>query len=108
MWHAWKTRARVGLLCALTLFVVLPAAAQAATTRYLSASGTDSGACTSTVSACRSFSYAYRQSGAGDIVQVAAGSYGAQDIPIVAGRSGAPVEFRPVPGARPILDGLDI
>jgi hypothetical protein len=31
MLHAWIRRARVGLLCALTLMTILPAAADAAT-----------------------------------------------------------------------------
>jgi hypothetical protein len=84
-----------------------PSVAESAT-RYLSPSGADSGTCSSIVSACRSFDYAYRQSAPGDIVQVAAGSYGGQSIPIVSGRSLPAVEFRPAPGARPVLNGLNI
>ena len=94
------------LVSAVTVFVLaLPPAASAAT-RMVATSGTDSGACLA--SACRSFGYAYRQAGAGDVVEVAGGSYGGQSIPVVSGRSGPPVEFRPQAGASVSLGGLDV
>ena len=75
-------------------------------TRSVSPSGVDAGACLT--SACRSFSYAYRQSAPGDVVEAAAGSYGGQSIPKVAGRAAPAVEFRPRPGASVTLGDLDI
>ena len=107
--RAFSRRAWFCLIVAASLAgsVAAPSVAGAAT-RYLSPSGTDSGSCSSTVSACRSFDYAYRQSAAGDTVQVAAGSYGGQTIPSVSGRNLPAVEFVPAPGARPVLNGLNI
>jgi chitodextrinase len=88
--------------------IVTPDISAAATTRYVSPSGADSGACTSTVSACRSFAYAYQTSVAGDSVVVAGGSYPGQTIPRVSGRTGAPVEFRPATGAQVTIGDLTV
>ena len=84
----------------------LATASASAATRFVSAGGADAGSCDSRVAPCRSFSYAYRQSAAGDVVEVAGGSYPAQTVPPVAGRSGAPVDFRAT-GAVSLAD-LDI
>ena len=75
-------------------------------TRSMSLSGADSGNCLT--SPCRSFSYAYRQAAPGDVVEVAAGTYGSQAVPRVAGRAAPAVEFRPQAGASVTLGGLDI
>ena len=75
-----------------------------AANRYLSAAGSDSGSCASPGAACRSFGYAYRQAAPGDVVEVAAGSYPAQDIPKVAGRGGPAVAFRAAGGAVSLAD----
>lgn len=48
---------------------------QAGTTRYVAASGTDSGNCTSPASPCRSIQYAVNQAAAGDRILVASGTY---------------------------------
>jgi hypothetical protein len=68
-------------------------------TRFVSTTGNDAGNCTA-VAPCRSFDRAYRQASPGQVVQVAAGSYGGQTIGN-AGRApgGAPVYFVPAPGA---------
>jgi hypothetical protein len=66
------------LLCAgAGLLATAPAAAAA--TRQVSATGADSGACL--IAPCRTLGYAYGQAAAGDVVQVAAGSYPSQTIP---------------------------
>src|SRR5688500_6408434 len=88
------------------LAVLLPGAAQAAT-RAVATSGADSGACT-TAAPCKTFGYAYRQAAAGDIVEVAAGSYASQSIPRVSGRTAPAVEFRPKSGATVSLGGLNV
>src|SRR5690606_32160668 len=48
---------------------------QAGTTRYVAASGTDSGNCTSPSSPCRSIQYAVNQAASGDRILVASGTY---------------------------------
>ena len=80
----------------------------AAATRYVSPSGSDSGACTGAGAPCRSLAHAYRQSGPGDIVQMAGGNYGAQTIPTVAGRSAPAVDFRPAAGASVSFSDINI
>jgi hypothetical protein len=67
------------LTLALAAVLCMPAMASAAT-RYMSATGTDSGSCSTSSSPCRTIGYAYNQAAAGDVVQVAAGSYGAQTV----------------------------
>ena len=88
-------------------FAVTPGLASAAT-RYLSPSGSDAGACTSSAAACRSISYAYRQSSPGDTVLMAGGSYGGQTVPTVAGRTAPAVEFRPATGASVSFSDINI
>jgi hypothetical protein len=94
--------------CALmTMVFLLPAAsAFAATTRYVSPSGSDGGSC-SQLAPCRSLNAAYQASAPGDVVEVRAGSYGSQNIR--ASSKGAPrVTIRAAAGARPVLAGLDV
>ncbi len=70
---------------------------------YLSASGSDSSACTG-ASPCRSFNRAYQVASPGDVVEVAAGSYGGQTIERDSSKtSAADVVFRPAPGADVVL-----
>jgi hypothetical protein len=99
------TLALLGALVAAILAFWWPDAARGAQ-RFVSPGGADSGPCNS--SPCQSFAYAYKQSSPGDVVEVAAGSYGAQTIPTVAGRSAPAVEFRPASGAQVSLGGLNV
>ena len=87
--------------------LLFPSAGWAAS-RFVSVSGSDSGACGSASGACRTLGFAYRQAAPGDVVELGSGSYGAQTIGAVAGRAGAQVEFRPAPGARVSFSSLDI
>ena len=100
---------RASLVLAVSLVSLGLAAPPAAwgASRYVSSSGTDSGSCASPGAPCRSFGYAYRQASAGDVVELAAGSYGAQSIPSVAGRSAPAVELRASGGTVTVAD-LDI
>ena len=82
-----------------------PAAASAATL-YVSTSGSDSAACTS-AAPCKSFDRAYRQAAPGDVVQVAAGTYGGQSIPSL-GRPAPDIEFKPAAGATVSMSSLSL
>ena len=66
---------------------------------FVSAAGSDAGPCT-TAAPCATFDRAYRQAAPGDVVEVAAGEYPEQTIPVVEGRGGPPVVLRAVPGVR--------
>ncbi len=55
-----------------------------------------------------SVAQAFRAASPGDVIEVQAGSYGSQDIPVVSGRGGPAVEVRPAAGAAVTFDGLDI
>lgn len=69
-------------LAALAAILLLSGATQAATsaaTLYVSPTGSDSAACTSTAP-CKSFNAAYQRALPGDTVSVAAGTYGNQTI----------------------------
>ncbi len=108
----YARRPTAGSLSAVALVVVLvglafPSAGWAGS-RFVSVSGSDSGACGSVSAACRSLGFAYRQAAPGDVVQLGPGSYGAQTIAAVSGRAGAQVEFRPAAGARVSFSSLDI
>jgi hypothetical protein len=63
----------------LALLAVAPSPTPAAT-RYLKAGGSDTGSCASAARACGTIGYAYDRSAPGDVIQVAAGSYGAQTV----------------------------
>ncbi len=94
-------------LVVVAIGLLFPPAGWAAS-RFVSVSGSDSGACGSASGACRTLGFAYRQAAPGDVVELGSGSYGAQTIAAVTGRAGAPVEFRPAPGARVSFSSLDI
>ena len=65
---------------------------------FVSGSGSDAGVC-SEVAPCRSLGRAYAVAKAGEVVRVAAGSYGDSSLGLVAGKgSGAPVVFEPAGG----------
>jgi hypothetical protein len=98
--------ALLGVLAAVVIAVIFwPSDAEGAQ-RFVATTGADAGACNP--APCQSFGYAYRQSAPGDVVEVAAGSYGGQTIPLVAGRTGPAVEFRPATGAKVALGGLNL
>jgi hypothetical protein len=75
-------------------------AAGAAPIVYLSPAGSDSNSCTRE-RPCLSFGRVWNDSTAGQVVEVAAGTYGRQELgPYLLGAARAPVVFRPAPGAR--------
>ena len=75
---------------------------------YVSSGGSDSAAC-SVSAPCRSFDRAYRVARPGEVVEVAAGSYGSQSIGKDATKtSTADVLFRPAAGATVTLSSLSI
>ena len=84
-----KTRAVTVAVFAATLFATAPASAA---TRQVSHAGADSGDCTA--APCASFAYAYGRAASGDVIQVAAGTYGQQSTP----NGSKTVTFRGGPG----------
>jgi hypothetical protein len=76
--------------------------------RFLSPGGSDTGDCSEQAKACRSLDYAYRQASPGDIVELAAGRYGAQDLRRDPTKTSPDdVVFQPHPGAQVRLAALD-
>src|SRR5690242_11657718 len=73
------SRRAAGAAVATAFLALLPGTA-GAVVRHVSPIGSDFGACTSEVAACQSIGYAYAQSAPGDLVEVAAGEYGRQEI----------------------------
>jgi hypothetical protein len=87
--------------------VLVPTASADAATRYVSTSGSDDSACTQ-AAPCKSFNAAYAKAAAGDVVEVAAGTYGGQSLAARA-LTGTKVTVRPAAGASVTLSGsLDI
>ena len=86
--------------------VLFAPAAAAAGTRYVAPGG--GGNCSSPAAACGSVAQAYRAAAPGDAIEVAAGSYGGQSVPVVAGRGGPAVDIHPASGASVSFAGLDI
>jgi hypothetical protein len=75
---------------------------------YVSPSGTDNNSCSQSAP-CRSFDRAYRVAQPGQVVQVAAGSYGAQSIPKDSRKtSDADVVFQPASGAAVSISDLEV
>lgn len=75
---------------------------------YLSAAGSDSAACSASAP-CKSLNRAYQVASPGDIVELAAGSYGNQTIQQDAGlTSSEDVVFRPAPGASVTLGTVTV
>jgi hypothetical protein len=99
------------LLC-LPAVLLLAAPAAGAATRYVAPNGSDAGACLS--SPCASFAHAYGQSSAGDVIRVAAGAYGAQDVPagskavVFAGAGGPRVSELDNSAANVRFDGINV
>jgi hypothetical protein len=75
---------------------------------YLSTSGSDSATC-SAAAPCRSLDRAYQVAAPGDVVELAAGSYGGQTIQRDAGyTSSEDVVFRPASGAKVTLGTVTV
>lgn len=75
---------------------------------FLSATGSDSAACTA-AAACKSLNRAYQVASPGDIVELASGSYGSQTIQRDTGlTSSSDVVFRPAPGANVTLGTVTV
>lgn len=55
--------------------MLLPAVAQAQTNRYVETGGSDSGSCTSLITACETVSYALAQADSGDIIRIGSGTF---------------------------------
>ena len=91
--RAFGRRQMVVVLLATAATAAVPSTAAAAT-RYLSPSGNDAAACTA-MAPCRSFDRGYRVAAAGDVVEMAGGSYGGQSIPAVGGRAAPAVSSGP-------------
>lgn len=89
------TRVVPVVAASLTLGLALPAIASAE--RFVSPSGGGS-ACTAEAP-CGTFDAAYRAAAPGEVVQVAAGSYGSQQIPAGVAKSAPPIVFQPAGGA---------
>ncbi len=106
MRRAFGRRQMIVVLLATAATAAVPSTAAAAT-RYLSPSGNDAAACTA-MAPCRSFDRGYRAAAAGDVVEMAGGSYGGQSIPAVGGRAAPAVQFRPAMGANVSVGTLNI
>jgi hypothetical protein len=74
---------------------------------FVAPNGSDDGRCTR-AAPCRTLARAYRLAKPGQIAEAAAGSYGSQTLPAIAGRSGAAVELRAAAGARVRLGELAV
>ena len=74
----------------------------------MSATGADTNPCTQ-ASPCKSLDRAYRVADPGDVVEIAEGSYGTQDLNSDSSKtSEADVVFVPAPGATPVFGGIDV
>ncbi len=76
----WRRLAAVAAAAALTAGLAVslaatPAAANGASTRYVAATGSDTGDCTTQLAPCLTIQYAIGQASDGDTVSVAAGAY---------------------------------
>ena len=89
------------------LGLAVPGCSSAASTRYISPTGSDSASC-SGGDPCRSFDRAYHVASPGDVVQVAGGRYGAQTITDDPSKNGsvAEVVIRPAQGASVTITDL--
>lgn len=85
-----------------------PPVSSGAADLFLSATGSDSAAC-SAAAPCKSLDRAYQVAAPGDVVELAAGSYGGQTIQRDAGfASTEDVTFRPAPGASVTLGTVTV
>jgi hypothetical protein len=94
---------RIAALVVVCAAVLVPASAAPAAVRLVAPAGSDSGNCLAVP--CASLRYAYGQAAAGDVVTIAPGSYGDQEVP--AGNK--PVTFQGLSGnkIRQIVNDAD-
>ena len=96
-------RGSLALAVTILFAALMPGATRTATLAalHVTPGGSDSGSCTASAP-CRSFSRAYLVAQPGQTVQVAAGTYPAQQIPYSAAKNGAAanVRFLVAPGAK--------
>jgi hypothetical protein len=71
--NKWNRRISASVLSLAFLAVV--SAAHSQTTRYVSIGGSDSGDCSNPANPCDSIAYAFAEADAGDVIDIAAGSY---------------------------------
>jgi hypothetical protein len=81
------------------------AAAKPTADLFVATNGSDGGRCTKSAP-CASLLRAYAVAKAGNVVEVAAGNYGDQEISGSRNRTGDPVVFRPAAGATVTLGGI--
>jgi len=110
---------RIAMLAALAGLAILPTAGADVSSSaagapkgaklpafFLSPDGSDTRSCRSRAQSCASFQRAYSIARAGQVVEVAGGTYAGQTIRAVGRRLGPNVVFRPAAGARVVLGGL--
>ena len=86
---------------------VVPPREEPAASLFVAPSGSDAGACTSEAP-CRSLARAHSLAAAGDVIELAAGRYPAQEIAATGRDGGSPVVVRPATGAQVTLAGLTV
>ena len=94
---------RIAALVVACAAVLVPASAASAAVRLVAPAGSDSGNCLAVP--CASLRYAYGVAAAGDVVTIAPGSYGDQEVP----SGNKPVTFQGLPGnkIRQIVNDAD-
>jgi len=75
-----KLKNLFGIIFIISSFLIFSSAVFAATTRYVSTTGTDSPDCSVSASPCQTITYAIGQSISGDTINVAAGTYDEQVV----------------------------
>ncbi|HLL67678.1 MAG TPA: RICIN domain-containing protein [Micromonosporaceae bacterium] len=99
------TLAAAGIGAAIAL--VAAPSAFAATTYHVATNGNDANAGTSRGAAFRTIQHCATVAVAGDVCEIAAGTYRETVTPPRSGSAGAPITFRSAPGARVTIDGTD-
>ena len=104
----WPGRRLAGTLATLGALALCPSSAIAAEL-FVSTGGHDANPCTA-AAPCRSFERAYQSAAPGQVVEVAAGEYGEESIPVDVGKAPATsrVVFVPAPGAAVGLADLSV
>src|SRR4051812_22367419 len=103
-----RFRRMLGVVVAVITVGSVNVASASAADRYVSTTGSDSGSCTA-AAPCKSLGRAYVVASPGQVVEVAAGTYGGQTIGYDASKtSEADVVIQAAPGTRPVLGGLSV
>jgi hypothetical protein len=95
------------LLLLLTLACGVAGAASQPAVLFVNVTGSDAGRCTK-AAPCRSFDRAYAVARPGQIVEIAGGEYGDEDVNAHGSRSGSAVIFRPASGEHVVVDDIDV